>query len=641
MGGGDDPKDPGGEGSPEREPSRVQPSRHHIDARQDARAVTNSEVRARIPSGVAVPLDADSQGSRGRPTQDALGKGGKNGSASVGESSDAGSKRSGATTLGPAGRPPGVPEPMSAPRTNTGAQQGLWGTDFTRVRGRTPSGQAATHTTRSSVPPVPPEPVGGGGVRLPGSKAEASDVREQQRRQAARSAAERYQAARQQVERNRAVHDQTGRGPHSDGRLPVAPTERGGTAPDAGRQAQAPERATPAATPVQSSDGVRRHASIGALLGLSSGASTKPSPASPVPVPATEAADSAGLPAAQESSGPLGAGSGLLAAGSIGVEGSLGDDEDGGDWGLDDLFTQLESGGVPAGVEEGDAVDGDASAQANAELFLDMVAHHARPLREFVLALSMGPATRDWLEIVRPVVLNLAKGAEALDQRDLEKTLLRFDGVLARALATPGQKIAGAVREALLEAYLPLSDAMPEAFDVQEERQQREPLLVHHLLRQVPGVHKITIDKLYAAGLGSLDALCDSSADDLVAVGRLDSTRAQGIVKRFKDYRTQHAVAPTEQEEPHGLARQQLKVLLADLTVVQHSFLEAEVAEDRAAKRNARARRHELGLEIAVVLVQMGEVDLVEVLERSSTERKLEELRRYLATSQGASTGWS
>jgi hypothetical protein len=144
----------------------------------------------------------------------------------------------------------------------------------------------------------------------------------------------------------------------------------------------------------------------------------------------------------------------------------------------------------------------------------------------------------------------------------------------------------------------------------------------------VPGVHKITIDKLYAAGLASLDALCRSSVDDLVQVGRLERDRADAISSRFRQYWSERASQPLHKADDR--ARKRLTTLLEQMGNAHQAFQRAEADEDREKKRDARNARRASALAINVLLAQLGEVDLVEELERSPTDRRIERVRSYV-----------
>jgi hypothetical protein len=270
----------------------------------------------------------------------------------------------------------------------------------------------------------------------------------------------------------------------------------------------------------------------------------------------------------------------------------------------------------------------------NAELFRQMAIGHAHPVREFMLDLVVGATTKQWLAIATPPIDTLRKGAEALEQQELASALADFGAALGRASHANGPKIAGADREALLAEYGRLASVLPLAFDLQSHRQKREPLLVHHLLLQVPGLHKVAMDNLYAAGLASLDALSRSSVADLMGLGRLDADTAEAVFRRLQVYWRERTEEPLQKAQEQ--AKRKLQVLLDGLRSAHEEFQRAEASEDRASKRRARNDRRSRCLEVNVLLAQLGEVDLVEDLERSPTEVKISRVREYIERPSGA-----
>ncbi len=266
--------------------------------------------------------------------------------------------------------------------------------------------------------------------------------------------------------------------------------------------------------------------------------------------------------------------------------------------------------------------------KANAELFRAMAATHAQPIKDFLLELVVGPTSKQWLDIARPAMESIRRGAVELAQPELVAALATFGDAMNAASKSVGAKIDGAERDGLIRAHAALSAALPQAFDLVRERDLREPLVVRHLLLMVPGVHKVTIDKLYAAGLASLDALCRSTVEDLVQLGRLEREGADAISSRFRQYWSERAAQPVHKAEDR--ARRKLSTLLEQLGIAHQAFQRAEADEDREKKREARNARRASALAINVLLAQLGEVDLVEELERSPTDRRIERVRSYV-----------
>jgi hypothetical protein len=170
---------------------------------------------------------------------------------------------------------------------------------------------------------------------------------------------------------------------------------------------------------------------------------------------------------------------------------------------------------------------------------------------------------------------------------------------------------------------------LPEVFELKGERDRREPIVVHHLLQQIPGVHTIAMDRLYGAGLTSIESLYAASVDDLVGLARVERDVADAIHRRFVAFYRERAEHPVERAQQQ--VKQKLLTLVDRLGRAHDEFQRAEAEDDRAAKRRARTDRRSHALEMNVLLAQLGEIDLVSELERSPTERRIERVMTFVA----------
>src|SRR6185369_864006 len=103
------------------------------------------------------------------------------------------------------------------------------------------------------------------------------------------------------------------------------------------------------------------------------------------------------------------------------------------------------------------------------------------------------------------------------------------------------------VREMLSGAYAKLIELMPPVFALEGERGRREPIIIRGLLLQVPGVYKVTIDKLYAAGLNAIELFYTARPRDLADTSGVDLPLAEAICERFQRYRREVAdLSPTK-----------------------------------------------------------------------------------------------
>src|SRR6185369_11806194 len=166
------------------------------------------------------------------------------------------------------------------------------------------------------------------------------------------------------------------------------------------------------------------------------------------------------------------------------------------------------------------------------DLFSALAANHMRQVRDFMIGVKWGEAPRDWIGLCGPAVTSLQRASKEMELVDLHGALEGYSVALHAATESVGATIAGEARDALLLAYTKLAELMPDAFGLDGERGKREAIIVHALLQMVPEMRKNTIDKLYAAGLSSLDTLFVAKADEISATTGITEELASTIVER-------------------------------------------------------------------------------------------------------------
>ncbi|MET0593200.1 MAG: helix-hairpin-helix domain-containing protein, partial [Polyangiaceae bacterium] len=269
------------------------------------------------------------------------------------------------------------------------------------------------------------------------------------------------------------------------------------------------------------------------------------------------------------------------------------------------------------------------------ELFGSLAANHMQQVRDFMIGVRWGEAPRDWIPICEPAVASLLRAAKEMDLLDLVRGLEGYRDALTRAADTTGATIAGTARDGLIAAYGKLADVMPEAFGLDGERGRREAIIVHALLQQVPEVRKITIDKIYAAGLASLDNLFLAKPDEIAATTGMSESLAERIVEKVQRYRQEIATLAdaTRSAEKNHLAK--LAVELRELHQQFESVESAWSDDGHAKKKHLRQARSVALLQVKVLLARLGEVDRLAQLERLPFERKIEQLEGYLQEANG------
>ncbi len=310
---------------------------------------------------------------------------------------------------------------------------------------------------------------------------------------------------------------------------------------------------------------------------------------------------------------------------------------------LDDLLDDFDSNFDAAIAGAKDAAAASASAADAAphgvvvdqapirELFADIAANYVRAVRNFMIEINRGDTVKEWIDICQPAVRSIKRAAENMELVDVYRAVEDFDAILDLAANSEGRLVTGEIREELISTYDTLVQLMPQAFTLEGERDQRESIIIHSLLMQVTDVRKVTVDKLYAAGLTTLEVFFLAKAEDLAATAGIPDWLGAKIVDKFQGYRAEiQSVAP---DANRTAERAKLATLIGDLKSQQDGYERAsngwteEAAEE---KKRLRQARQDTLLQINVVLAQLGEVDLIHEIEKLPFERRIDRLAAFL-----------
>jgi hypothetical protein len=281
--------------------------------------------------------------------------------------------------------------------------------------------------------------------------------------------------------------------------------------------------------------------------------------------------------------------------------------------------------GVQAGVSSASDL------AAVRDVFNDIAVVHVSQVRDVMLELRFGDADPAWLESTKPALRSLRAMAEQMELIELCGALDVFCEAVDAAVANRA-RIGEEAKVELLHRYQRLSELIPQAFELDAERDRREPLIVEALLYQIDGVEKPVIDRLFAVGLNRLDALLRANLEDLMMMSGVRHEVAQAIVEQFRTYRAT-ADAAVSTRDP-AAERRSLGDLVIMLSILQDDFLRA--ADDwtddaRLRKRALRKEREQTFQRIRVSLVRLGDRDQLAKLERLPFNERIVALERYVA----------
>ncbi len=300
---------------------------------------------------------------------------------------------------------------------------------------------------------------------------------------------------------------------------------------------------------------------------------------------------------------------------------------------LDAAFGAAFGGGeTSSGSDTGDSRHATDEA-ATKELFAGIAANYSRPVKNFIHELKRGTATKEWVEICRPVMSSIIDAAESMELSDVAKCMADFDEALSMAQSEEGAELHGEGRELLLSIYDELVEILPEAFLLGEENDRRETIIIHSLLRQIPDVGYVTIEKMYGAGLTSMSTLFLATKDDMAVTTGIPKMLCDRICQKMQSHKARlEGSSPDDLKEGH---LERLIELVAELRK-HHEQFKVACEDDRhdatlaAVKRESRCTRQACALKINVLLAEMGELDLVEQIQKLAFERRIEKLDAYI-----------
>jgi hypothetical protein len=297
---------------------------------------------------------------------------------------------------------------------------------------------------------------------------------------------------------------------------------------------------------------------------------------------------------------------------------------------LDEGFASIQQSGGPGKSNHAPGVALTDLAEVRS-LFAQLAANHVRQVRDFMIDLRWRDATIDWISVCEPALRSLRRAADKLELQQLCGALDHFSEALTSAQTGGGRTIEGERRDTLLGRYEELATLMPQAFALDLDRSQREGFILQSLLLQVPDVKKVTLDKLYAAGLTTLEAMALATPADIAATTGIGQSVATRIVERFRAYREQIKAAIPDATRAHE--RERVAVLTAQLRREHDEYerlaqLWTKEADEK--RKELRKSRSQTLLDIQVVLARLGEVERLKEIERLSFERKVAHLESFL-----------
>jgi hypothetical protein len=270
------------------------------------------------------------------------------------------------------------------------------------------------------------------------------------------------------------------------------------------------------------------------------------------------------------------------------------------------------------------------------ELFAEIATAFVRPLREFVAQVRLGRGGKDWVEPCLAACHSVKTAANGVGFNALSTHLEDFQTVLHKAEKSYGENPEEdeILREEISAAYDQLEQFLPKVFLIPDEQKTPESFIISSILKQVNGVGRPAIRRLFSAGVLTLNAYVTARPTDMAAAAGLPIAIAERIVERFRKYATEprHRLSESEARQARIAG---LKECLAQLHAEQGTFLVAVSNEwqdpsKAPAKVESRRRRQEIMWDVTVLLAELGETETLDKLVRLPFDRRIELLEEII-----------
>jgi len=298
---------------------------------------------------------------------------------------------------------------------------------------------------------------------------------------------------------------------------------------------------------------------------------------------------------------------------------------------FDNAFESVCSGNSESNASMIETTRHEPAEAAVQELLIQIAANYATPLRSFMFELQRGTVSKDEIKLSRPVLDGIRGAVEVLNLPQAVQRIGDLDDALLLALDSREPLVSGEIRQRILTSYEALVKIMPEALRLGDEGQKREDIIIKSLLKQIPGLGCVTLEKLYRAGLGSLEALFLANKDDLAAATGVSVRMCELICDKVARHRQESVTLP------HDATQSLWRGRLAGVVNSLRDEIEGAWAPTRSEAwptSKDQSRRHQRQLyflEITVILAEMGELDLLGRMHKLSFKRRVQILGGYLA----------
>ena len=298
---------------------------------------------------------------------------------------------------------------------------------------------------------------------------------------------------------------------------------------------------------------------------------------------------------------------------------------------FDNAFETVCSGNAESNASMIETTRDEQAEAAVQELFIQIAANYATPLKGFMFELQRGTASKHEIELCRPVLDGIRGAVEIMNLPQTVQRISDLDDALLLALGSKERLVNSDIRRRILFSYEALERIMPEAFRLGDEGEKREDIIIKSLLKQIPRLGCVTLEKLYRAGLGSLDALFLANKEDLAAATGVSGRICELICDNVAQHRQKLGTLPDDAAQ--SVWRGRLAALVNSLRdeIDAARAPNGSPAWPTSEEQRRRNQRQLYFLKITVILAEMGELEILGRLHKVSFKRRIQILDEYLA----------
>ncbi len=285
--------------------------------------------------------------------------------------------------------------------------------------------------------------------------------------------------------------------------------------------------------------------------------------------------------------------------------------------------------------------DGAIDLRTPLELLAESTSDYVKPLRTFVREVERNmeghrETPSEWLNMVLQPLETLLAAAGRAGATEVRDAASRLDRAFKQQSQTGSDVLTPAFCGYVLAEYRHLVDLLPMAFSVELPSEdvdlKKQTLFLKFLLRQVPEVDDLVVNKVLVAGFNTFEEVAETPPDDLSRSAGIPRKLADKIFMKIYQYEDLYY----HPEEPQAHAKM-LAFYAISLNVIKeiHTSIERLASHGdavRPTRDKLMADRQRALWGIFALLCLRNSLDMIEKLQRMVFEQRISTLDEYFVT---------